>query len=71
MSDREQLRAERRRLEAEYRAVYEALDSHFMLYGDVDGAEPVGFYHPDDAGLALPDECDDDETCDFDDEVIT
>ena len=71
MKTRDELRAERRQLEDSYRTAYQALDDHFMLYGDVDGAEPIGLL-PDDGPYVLPDACEDDETQDFTEEdVIT
>jgi len=54
------LQRERRTLEADFRTAYEALDEHFMLYGDVDGPEPVGLLPSSDAGFSLPDEFPDD-----------
>ena len=66
MSDREQLRAERRRLEDDYKRAYEARDSHFLLYGEVDGPEPIGFCQTDDAGYALPDEFPNDNDAEHD-----
>ena len=72
MKTREELQAERRQLEDAYRNAYEALDTHFLLYGDVDGPEPIGFYQPNDDGpYALPfDEGDDDDTPDFTEEDL-
>ena len=66
MSDREQLRAERRRLEDAYKSAYQALDTHFMLYGDVDGPEPIGLLQwNDDGPYMLPDEFEDDGQQDY------
>jgi hypothetical protein len=65
VSDRAQLQADRRRLEQAYRDAYTALDEHFVLYGDVDGPEPIGLLNYD-GPYALPDESDDqDDQCDF------